>query len=241
MSIPIYLSVSAEEAPRARAAGFPAAQYGCRLSAASPALLAPDPPGGASTLLLLRDETAPSYEPDEAIARMLAAYVRGSYAGLVCNWPDMPFFRTLSGLLDEACAIEHIPLWLPESCADASLDALALIGSDTSRGFFKSRMAEAAARFPKRCILFLRPLRAIFRLPCPDGGEALDADAARSLQGGASVFFSDDLLCKYFEVEGEDALVLYDDRETVQKKLEAAEAAGFVAALAPFELLPLLT
>ncbi len=241
MSIPIYLSICADEAARARAAGFPAAQYGCRLDAASPILLAPDPPGGGSTLLLLREEAAPSYEPDEAFAQMLAAYARGSYAGLVCEWPDMPFFMTLARLLDQACALEHLPLWLPESCADASYDALALIGSDASRGFLRRRLAEAAARFPQRCVLRLRPLRAKFRLPCPDGGEALDGETLQSMRENASAYFSDDLLCKYFEADGEDALVLYDDRETVQKKLDAAESAGFVAALAPFELLPLLT
>lgn len=233
MSIPIYLAASPDET--AGISGYPAARLGCRLSQDTPALLAPDPPDDPASLMVLRDDAPPAYSPTPALARMLAAYAQNYHAGLVCDWrkPALPFYDALSSLLDEVCAELGLPLWLTEHYAAGSQWANAMIASDVSEGFFSQRLADAASRWPGRCVLSLSPLRVRCVLPGP--GETLEMEALPELLSAAPVFFSDDLCCMYFSrsENGGVAFTLYDTRETIERKLQAAEAAGFQAAVGP--------
>lgn len=233
MSIPIYLSAYPDET--GDLSGYPTARLGFRLSQESPALLAPDPPDDPASLMVLRDDAPPSYEPAPALAQMLAAYAKNYYSGLVCDWrkPGVPFYDALAGMLDEVCAELELPLWLTEGYAEASRGAKVMIGSDVVEGGFSRRLAEADSRWPGRCILSLIPLRARCTLPKP--GETLEMEALPELAGDAPAFFSEDLRCMYYsQSDGAGvAFTLYDTRETIERKLQAAEEAGFQAAVGP--------
>lgn len=233
MSIPIYLAAFPDET--GDLSGYPAARLGFRLSQDAPALLAPDPPDDPASLMVLRDDAPPSYAPTPALARMLATYAQNYHDGLVCDWrkPAVPFYDALAALLDEACSELGLPLWLTEGYAEASQAARVMIGSDVVEGSFSRRLAEAGSRWPGRCVLSLLPLRVRCALPGP--GETLEMEALPELLGDAPVFFSEDLCCMYFSrPDGEGvAFTLYDTRETIERKLQAAEDAGFQAAVGP--------
>lgn len=233
MSIPIYLAAFPEDT--GDTSGYPAARLGCRLSQDTPALLAPDPPDDPASLMVLRDDAPPPYTPTPALARMLVTYAQNYHAGLVCDWrkPAVPFYEALAALLDESCAELGLPLWLTESYAGSSQDAMVMIGSDATEGVFSQRLAGAASRWPGRCILSLLPLRVRCVLPRP--GETLEMEALPELPPDVPAFFSEELCCMYCSSSDGDgvAFTLYDTKETVGRKLQAAEDAGFQAAVGP--------
>lgn len=240
MSIPIYLAAFPEEA--VGTPDYPAARLGCRLSQDTPALLAPDPPDDPASLMVLRDETPPAYEPTPALARMLATYAQNYHAGLVCDWrkPVVPFYDALAILLDEVCTGLGLPLWLTDCYAGASQGARVMIGSGITEGRFAQQLASAASRWPGRCVLSLLPLR--IRCVLSAAGGAPEMEALPEIPPDTPVFFSEDLCCMYFSrPAGESvAFTLYDTGETIGRKLQAAEDAGFQAAIGPFSELAAL-
>lgn len=233
MSIPIYLAAFPDETNGI--SGYPAARLGCRLSQDTPALLAPDPPDDPASLMVLRDEAPPPYTPTPALAQMLATYAQNYHAGLVCDWrkPAVPFYASLAALLGESCAGLGLPLWLTESYAGDAPDAMVMVASDVTEGVFSQRLAEAVSRWPGRCVLSLLPLRVRCVLPHP--GETLEMEALPELPTDAPAFFSEDLCCKYIGRSSGDgvAFTLFDTRETIGRKVQAAEDAGFQAIVGP--------
>ena len=236
MSIPIYLAFSPEEAPQALAAGRPLACLGYQLARESPALLAPDPLPDGEALLVLQDSVQPTYDPSPALAALIAQYAAAFHTGLVCDFdrPPSPFWETLVERLDGCCQREKLPLWVSEAYASRAPHAWVLIGSDLSGGSFSEYAAEAAARYPGRCVLELRPVSARFSLPCPTGaGAPLTVQARQDLlqASGAPVWESDDLLCSYFSIWTPPDLdiVLFDTPGSLRAKAAAAERAGFRA------------
>ena len=113
--------------------------------------------------------------------------------------------------------------WQP-GCGGEMMISTALSGGD-----LRTRLEEALARCGGLC-LDLERLRRSFPLPCPDGeGEALSAGAlAELLRRGAKPAFSEELMCKAFtaEIKGETRFVLFDDRETLCRKLRLAASLG---------------
>ena len=238
MSIPIYLAFSPEETPQALKTGRSLACLGYQLSRESPALLAPDPLPEQETLLVLQDSVQPAYDPSPSLAALIAQYAATFHTGLVCDFdrPPSPFWETLVELLDRCCREQKLPLWVSESYASRAPDAWVLIGSDISGGNFQEYAAEAAARYPGRCVLELRPISARFSLPCPTGvGVPLSAGERQALQDscGAPVWESGDLLCSYFSIWTPPVLdiVLFDTQGSLRAKTDAAERAGFRAAV----------
>lgn len=236
LSMPIYLAFSPEEFGPAEASGYPLACMGYRLASEAPTLLAPSPLPDCRAMMLLQDDVLPAYEAAPSLAQLIAEYAAAYHTGLICDCdaPENPFWTALIGLLDAACGGLSLPLWVPEAYAGAAPNAWVTVGSDVSEGAFAQRLAEAEARFPGRCVLELRPLCAKYTLPGAETGEALTPDALSELQAAwnTPIFHAPDLLCQYCSSAGDSVqFALFDTRETLREKLEAAEAAGFQAAV----------
>ncbi|MCI8525830.1 MAG: hypothetical protein HFF17_07890 [Oscillospiraceae bacterium] len=234
--MPIYLAFSPEEFGQAAASGHPLACMGYRLASDAPTLLAPSPLPDCRAMMLLQDDALPAYEAAPSLSQLIAEYAAAYHTGLICDCdaPENPFWTTLIRQLNDACAALSLPLWVSEAYADAAPDAWVTIGSDVSTGDFRQRAAQAAARYPGRCVLELRPLGAQYALPGAPAGKTLTPDALRQLQAdwSAPVFHAPDLLCQYFSRDGDPLeLVLFDTRETLREKLTAAGDAGFQAAV----------
>lgn len=121
-------------------------------------------------------------------------------------------------------------LYVPESYGCEVERAGVLICTAISGGTLRQRLEEAKERFGSRIALDLQRLRMDFPLPCPKGeGSALDRDTLCAfLEEKPAVFFSEDLCAKYFTrpCECELRFVLYDDAQTLRKKLHLAGSMG---------------
>ena len=137
-------------------------------------------------------------------------------------------------------------LFVPESYGCEVERAGVLICTAVSGGTLCQHLEEAKARFGNRIALDLQRLRMDFSLPCPGGeGCALDRDTLCAfLEEKPAVFFSEDLCAKYFTrpCGCELRFVLYDDVETLRKKLRLAGSMGIAAAFLMYpeveEILP---
>ena len=121
-------------------------------------------------------------------------------------------------------------LYVPECCGEEVRQANVLICTAVSGGTLRERVEEARCRFGNRLALDLQRLRMEFPLPCPKGeGRALGHGELCELLGSEpKVFYSDDLCTKYFTRVCDCSLqmVLFDDAETIFKKMELARQFG---------------
>ena len=118
---------------------------------------------------------------------------------------------------------------LTENAWRSGYGAELMISTALSGGDLPSRLEEALARCPQLCLDLERLCRS-FPLPCPDGeGEPLTRQALQGyLRRGLKPSFSEELMCKAFHVEekGETRFILFDDRETLCRKVRLAASLG---------------
>ena len=86
----------------------------------------------------------------------------------------------------------------------------------------------------RRVALDLQRLRMSFSLPCPSGeGEPLDSRKFEEMleKKRQSVFYSNDLCAKYFTFTdaGNSRFVLFDDADTLRRKLRLGQDLGIGA------------
>jgi hypothetical protein len=110
-----------------------------------------------------------------------------------------------------------------------------LINTAVSGGNFNQYLQDGIHRYPDAA-LDLQRLMMDFTLPAPTGeGKPLSLDELTRLRKrlAPSVFFSPDLCARYFTYmqDGQAHFVLYDDAETMQQKLKAAQSLGYHTAL----------
>ena len=107
-----------------------------------------------------------------------------------------------------------------------------LIGTALSGGSLRELLEEAVAKYgTAQLALGVERTAMDFQLPCRTGyGTPLTQDTLAALRRncGAPVFFSEALCAKYFTYRsgGETRLVLFDDDETVSRKLALAQSLG---------------
>ena len=138
--------------------------------------------------------------------------------------PGVAVFRFCDGLLRQGLT----PI-LTETAWRAGCGAELLVSSAVTAGELRQHLAEALNRCPTLC-LDLERLRSSFPFPSPDGtGRPLAAkELSALLQRRPEVHFSEELVCKAFTTEdgGESRFVLFDDRETLARKVRLAAEAG---------------
>ena len=199
-------------------------------------------------LLCLSDQEAPAVPDSEALADALTREcARRDYPGAVLDFESPP----RQDLLDLARALgqrfhrQRRTLVLPEPYAVPG--GTVLLNSAVSGGDLGQYLREGRQRYGQTA-LDLQRLRMDFPLPCPSGkGRPLNGEELEALLSeGPSVFFSQALCARYFTYRkgGETRFVLFDDAETLRRKLRVARECGIPDAIAVYpevhDLLPQL-
>ena len=201
------------------------------------------PPDTRGGLLLVTGTDCPAPPQPDVLARdILRQCLRRGCTGVVLE-PVRP--RPVVAALSALCRRYGRTLHLPErSGTDA--DACVVVSTALSGGTLRRRLEEVCRRFaPRSVTLDLACVRADFTLPAPYGdGRMLTAQQLASLRAQRPVFFSPELCARYFtyEQEGMTHLVLFDDADTLRRKIglgtELGIAAGMLSLPEAAEALP---
>ncbi len=191
-------------------------------------------------LLSVSDRDAPPIADAGALCAAVARECgRRSYQGVLLDFEEPPrqdrlaFVQKLSQILSAS----RRRLFLPAAYAKAAPGGVSLVCTAVSGGNFTEYLRETARNRggPGRLALDVQRLRMDFTLPARSGeGTPLSAEAFQQLvrREAPSTFFSPDLCAKYFTYTqgGTAHFVLFDDAETLHRKLRAGESLGFAAA-----------
>ncbi|MBQ2830127.1 MAG: hypothetical protein IJF15_03785 [Oscillospiraceae bacterium] len=190
-------------------------------------------------LLLLTDRASGALDTRESLveAVMHECEKRG-FGGVVADFertitPDRIAFLQL---LCRALYDSNRRLFVPERTGDAVEDAMVLLCTAISGGTLEQRLRDAAARFgAARIALDAQRVRMDFLLPSPSGeGRPVDKKTMTAIlqEYSPQVFFSEALCARYFTYtkSGRTHFFLFDDAQTMHKKLTAAEKLGITTA-----------
>ncbi|MCI8419670.1 MAG: hypothetical protein HFF79_04065 [Oscillospiraceae bacterium] len=164
------------------------------------------------------------------------------YGGLVADFegPVSDARTAFLCRLGEVFARNRRQLYVPEPYGRLVPQARVLISTALSGGTLRQRVEEAAESYGMERLAFdLQRLRMDFPLPCPSGeGTPLTGQALASMmeQRTPSVFYSRDLCAKYFTFtqEGEGHFVLFDDGDTILRKIRMGQELGVSFGLLQF-------
>ena len=162
------------------------------------------------------------------------------FAGIVADF-EQPVSEQRCAFLNQLCGVLRCKgrtLFVPESYGEAVKGAMVLICTAVSGGTLHHRLGESRRCFGDRVALDLQRVRMEFPLPCPSGeGCPIPQETlCEFLSENPSVFFSEDLCAKYFvRVCGcEPKFVLFDDAQTLHRKLRLAQGMGITTAFVMF-------
>lgn len=191
-------------------------------------------------LLSASDREAPLIEDPQALcAAVLRECGRRGYSGVLLDFEERPRRDRMAFAERLAQALEagRRTLYLPEEYAKAAPGGIPLLCTAMSGGNFTQRLRAAAEAGggASRLALDVQRLRMDFRLPARSGeGEPLSEESLRRLmeRERPPVFFSQDLCARYFTYSrnGETHFVLFDDADTLARKLRTGSSMGFSAA-----------
>lgn len=155
------------------------------------------------------------------------------FSGAVLDFESrLPPLEQMASQLDDAFARRRWTLYVPEVYGLCAPSARVMIPSALSGGSLAQRLEEAQARFQNRVVLALQIAAEDFSLPSPAGsGVPLTQEALeeRMERLHPAVFFSGDLCARYFtymDQGGGAHFVLFDDGDTLRRKVEVARQAG---------------
>lgn len=177
----------------------------------------------------------------DEIVRECAA--RG-FQGAVCDFEQRnnPLLERVVGELGERFSRRNWRLYVPERYAGCSGQAKVMVSSALSGGSLQNRLEEAVRQYgAQRVVLAVQRVAEDFYLPSPDGaGTPLSREALGQLleQRRPSVFFSHELCARYFTYMSRSSganFVLFDDGDTIRKKLQTARGLGITGAIAALD------
>ncbi len=237
----LYLAVTPEVLPRA--AGFTDrfAHVAYRIGPQSRLLrqnLLLKTRGG---LLSLSDQDSPPItQPDQLCQALRRECAGRGYGGIVADFegapaPDRAAFLSM---LQTGLRQDRRTLFIPESYAAMVPGAVILVCTALSGGQYRQRVQEAVERYG-RVALDVERLAMDITVPAPDGsGTPLTIPALRALRQEREpvVFFSDALCARYFTYTQNDTghFVLFDDAETLHRKIQIGTSLGCAAAFLMF-------
>lgn len=226
----IYLAVTPNEAASALRVCPALAHIAYRIGADS-TLLRQNPLPFRGGLLSISDCQSPCVtQPKRLCDAVLRECERRDYAGVLLDFEGelRDDLLQFAGELSKLLTARKRKLYLPEAYA-AVRDAAVLICTALSGGSLTGRLEEAIAAYGRgRIALDVQRLRMDFTLPARTGtGEPLDGEAFQRLTAReqSTVFFSPELCARYFTYvrRAVPHLVLFDDADTIRKKLELAQ------------------
>ncbi len=185
--------------------------------------------------LVLRCEAPFPTAAAENLAReVMHAAVCRNFGGILLDATAMPCVFALIGQLVPLCRYYKRKLYIPECCAAATQEAMVLICTALSGGSLRQRLEESCALYGgNRIALDLQRLMMEFPLPCPTGvGTPLSAAQLQKLRPGHSTYYCSELCAHYFthRSDSETRFVLFDDADTLGRKMELAESFGITEA-----------
>ena len=185
-------------------------------------------------LLSVSDLDAPQIrDPAALCAAVGRECARRSYAGVVLDFekPPTPDRRSFVQALDREA--KKWRLFVPQSYEADAPEAVMFLCSALSGGNFREYLGEwKKNRGAEKLALDVERLRMDFPLPCPSGvGTPLSGEELQK-RLTANTFFSPELCARYctYTENGAVRFLLYDDAETMNRKVLIAEELGFCAA-----------
>ncbi len=168
-------------------------------------------------------------------------HARG-FSGAVLDFDSrLPPQEQVAAQLDEQFNARGWSLFVPEKYGHCAAHARVMVSSALSGGSLIRRLEEAGERFGAgRVVLALEKTAEDFFLPSPTGsGQPLSSEQLEALMArlSPSVFFSGDLCARYFTYMSRDSgahFVLFDDGDTLRRKVEVAGRAGVHTFLLPW-------
>lgn len=163
-----------------------------------------------------------------------------NFSGVVCDFEvgRLPPLEETVVQLGKECARRGWSLLVPEHYAACSPNTRVMISSALSGGSLELRLEEAVERFGReRVVLALQRTAEDFFLPSPTGsGRPLTRQQLRQLiqERNPSIFFSRELCARYFTYMSRESgahFVLFDDPQTLTKKVEVARSLGLSTVL----------
>ena len=131
-------------------------------------------------------------------------------------------------------ALRPFPVYLPAAVAAVVEGSVALVQTAISGGTLERHLNAAINKFGASNIAVEADrLRMDFTLPATsDAGESFTAQRLSELSEFKHTFFSEDLCVNYFMYKSNEShhMVLYDDAESMRKKLSLAERLGITRA-----------
>ena len=164
------------------------------------------------------------------------------FSGAVLDFEGrLPPLEQMAALLDDSFARRGWRLYVPEAYGACAPRATVMIPSALSGGSLALRLEEAGERFGRdRVALALEKRAEDVCLPSPTGsGVPLTPEelTERLDRLRPSVFFSNELCARYFTYMSRESgahFVLFDDGDTLRRKIEVARRAGIHTFLAPW-------
>lgn len=164
------------------------------------------------------------------------------FSGAVLDFEGrLPPLEQIAARLDEQFARRGWSLFVTERYGPHAPHARVMIPSALSGGSLQRRLEDALERFGEsRVVLALEKRAEDFFLPSPTGsGQPLTPKELEELMARLSpaVFFSGELCARYFTYMGRDNgahFVLFDDGDTLRRKVEVARRLGIHTFLAPW-------
>ena len=202
-------------------------------------------------LMSLSDRDAPAITRPERLCREILQECRSrGYSGVAADFEEAPSGdrRAFLAALYPLLLRERMTLYLPEAYGPAVPGAVVIICTALSGGQYRQRVQEALDRYG-RVALDVERLSMDFLVPAPTGeGQPLTPEQLEALrrERQPTVFFSDELCARYFTYTqgGTGHFVLFDDAETLRRKIRLGRALGCEAAFLMFpeveDLLPVL-
>ena len=186
--------------------------------------------------LVLRTENWDGVRRADALCREISrACVSHGFCGVMLSSSSRS-----APLLEEILGEHRLRLLVPERCAGLVKTAGVYLSSAISGGCLEDRLQGSLDRFgPDRLTLLLEQSAEDFFLPAPTGcGRPLTPEALQGLKDrwNPCIFFSSPLCARYFTYMSRDSgahFVLFDDGDTMARKLERARRAGVRSFLLP--------
>ena len=231
----IYLAVTPQDCLKASVCGQSLAHVAYRIGRGSSLLRSGE--GRRRGLLSLSDRNAPPVQRPEALtAALLREIRRRSSPGILLDFEGEAVrddLAKLAACLVRALPTNRQPVYVPEPYAAAVPGTVPLLCTAISGGVFSRDLREQLSRWHGRAALDVQRLRMDFTLPAADGiGTPMDSRCFQTYAQRATVFFSTDLCAKYFTYCQNSTLhlVLFDDADSLVRKLRIGASLGFSAA-----------
>lgn len=231
----LYLAAAPEQLHDARKYTANLAHAAYRIDDAGALTARPLPQTLHGGLMVLGDGQCPAVPDTHRLCReILRECARHSFAGVLADFerPPSPDRTALLEQLEVLLRMNRRSLFVPENYGTRTVSAFVLICTALSGGTLQQRLEEAAQNYgAHRLALDLEKLAMDFPLPSPSGeGTPLSPQALDALlqKQGNCTFFSTDLCARYFTYQsgGQCHFVLYDDADTLRRKVQAGQALG---------------